>query len=238
VANFISGPIKYFLRRISRIYLGIVCAREHRRQVHAPNERTVEYRFVFDTLLRLAPRSVLDVGPGNSSLPHLMSICGFVVTALDNIRDYWQGSMFNRHFHVVDGDILAPRLDRKFELITCISVLEHIEDHNLAMRNMLGLLEPGGHIALTVPYSEDRFVENVYALPGAGFGKDVSYICRVFSRKEVDAWLSSNNAALVDQEYWKVYTGELHTFGQSIFPVEKNAVSSLHHLSCLLIKKP
>jgi hypothetical protein len=63
------------------------------------NERPIEYRFVFGAIRQTAPESVLDVGTGESALPSLIRTCGPVVTAIDNIRDYWPEGMVNRHFH-------------------------------------------------------------------------------------------------------------------------------------------
>jgi hypothetical protein len=42
-----------------------------------------------------------ELQPGSSSAE-----CGFVVTAIDNVRDYWDHGMVNRHWTVLD----APEL--------------------------------------------------------------------------------------------------------------------------------
>ena len=179
----------------------------------------------------------LDVGTGTTALPHILSNCGFVVTAIDNITDYWSKGMVNRHFHIINDDILNPRISRKFNFITCVSVLEHIENHNDAIKGMVHLLREGGYIAITFPYNEDRYVENVYKLPDSSYGRSTSYICQVFSRSEIDGWLKENNCVIVEQEYWEVFEGNLWTFGKRLTPpvqVEKN---QRHHLTCILIKK-
>ena len=38
----------------------------------------------------------------------LLASCGYVVTAIDNIRDYWPNGMVNRHWHVQNDDITKP----------------------------------------------------------------------------------------------------------------------------------
>lgn len=59
-----------------------------------------------------------------------------------------------RHWLVRDVNILDPGERReKFDAITCISVLEQIEDQERAMRSMASLLAPDGILVLTTPYS-------------------------------------------------------------------------------------
>src|SRR3990172_2031450 len=181
---------KHLIHTFGRLYSQQVCRREYEGQTfHQPNERIIEYRFVFHSILRISPFTILDVGTGVTALPHLFTTCGLMVTAIDNIRDYWPCGMFNRHFYLINDDITNTRITRTFDLITCVSTLEHIKDHKAAIRSMFILLNPGGHLALTFPYNENQYVENVYALPQAGFGKGVPYTCQVFSRNELNEWL-------------------------------------------------
>ncbi|MCK5039274.1 MAG: methyltransferase domain-containing protein, partial [Thermoplasmata archaeon] len=90
------------------------------------NERPMEFGFAFKWLSKTCPKEVLDIGSGTTSWPHVMANCGFHVTAMDKIKEYWEGDFFNRHYYVIDDDITDSKLKDKFDLITCISVLEHI----------------------------------------------------------------------------------------------------------------
>jgi hypothetical protein len=45
----------------------------------------------------------------------------------------------------------AQRDEATFDLITCVSVLEHIPDDGSALRAMLAMLKPGGTLVITVP---------------------------------------------------------------------------------------
>ena len=130
-----------------------ICRSEYEYQPLLRNERPIEYRFLFESLSKTSPFSVLDIGIGTTALPHLLRTCGFIVTAIDNVVDYWPTGMLNRHFHVIDDDITDTRLTGTFDLIACISTLGHIENHQDALRTMFLLLNPGGHIVLTLPYN-------------------------------------------------------------------------------------
>jgi len=223
---------------IGGLYLTPVLLMERKLQRSARvNERPVEYAFVFDCLARICPAEVLDVGSGRAGLPHLMATCGLRVTAVDKMDGYWKGQFVNRHYYVAKDDITQSKIKKQFDLVTCISVLEHIPDHEAAFRGMFQLLKPGGHLLITCPYNESRYVENVYALPGAGYGQNAAYVCQVYSRNEINAWLKQNPGEIVRQEYYQIFAGDLWTFGGRIHPFKKVAQDEKHHLTCILIRK-
>ena len=200
------------------------------------NERSVEYGYVFQALSTYRPRSVLDVGSGDTALPSLMRTCGPIVTAIDNVRDYWRAGMVNRHWHIVDDDITRTNIIDRFDMITCVSVIEHIADHLDAMRSMMSLLAPDGVLVITTPYSETRHVSNVYELEGAAYGHDLPYICRSTSRSELDQWLDAAGGKLVDQEFWKNWSGDVWCQGDILDRPLKVEASAPHQLACLTIK--
>ncbi|KAA3632293.1 MAG: class I SAM-dependent methyltransferase [Calditrichaeota bacterium] len=209
----------------------------HSQQFRRINERPIEFSFVFDCLKKIIPTSILDVGTGTTALPHTMRNCGFKVTAIDNISDYWPDGMFNRHFHVIDDDITDTKIKDNFDAVTCISVLEHIEKFDDAVANMLSLLNPGGHLILTCPYKETEYQKNVYKMEGASYGQNLPFICQMYSRKELDGWLEANNAELVEQQFWQFWDGPYWTFGNQL-PIPKQvSKDELHQHSCMLIRK-
>ena len=122
---------------------------------------------------KIYPKRVLDVGTGVSSLPHIIRYCGSLVTSIDNFKDYWTDEAINRHFHVINEDINNPDTTKKFDLITCISVLEHIENAEKAVCNMFNLLNPKGYLILTFPYTENKYYANVYQENGSSYGQDL-----------------------------------------------------------------
>ena len=161
----IIHKIKLIINSIGMIYPRILCKFEYNQQTFTHlNERPIEFNFVFNNITNIWPKTVLDVGTGKTALPHMMRNCGLIVTAIDNIKDYWEYGMVNRHYHVIDDDITNTKLTKKFDLITCISVLEHINDHRMAMKCMYKLLNPGGYLILTCPYTNSKYVPNVYEL--------------------------------------------------------------------------
>lgn len=201
------------------------------------NERPVEYKFVFDQIAKFYPKKVLDVGTGLTALPHLMANCGCSVVAIDNIKDYWPMGVFNRHYYIINEDIVYPKLKDRFDLITCISTLEHIENFNKAVGSMFSLLNSGGFLILTLPYNENNFVDNVYALSNSNvMGKLPPFKTHVFSRKEIEGWLKEG-ATIVTQEYWQFYTGDFWTTGERLLLPKSVTKNDKHQISCILFKK-
>jgi 2-polyprenyl-3-methyl-5-hydroxy-6-metoxy-1,4-benzoquinol methylase len=231
--------LKRVIHRLGRAYVSKINESEASSQkFKRHNERPIEYRFVFRCLITLRPVTVLDVGTGMTALPSLIASCGCVVTAIDNVQDYWPAGMINRHWPVVHDDIRRPRTKDRFDAITCVSVIEHIGDHAIAFNAMMSLLNPGGHLILTTPYNEHRFVPNVYALPGAAYGQDLPYICRSTSRQEVDGWLHDTGAKIISQEFWQFWSGEVWTQGEPLPTPREVTRDDPHQLTCLLIRNP
>ena len=230
------------VKRIAKTILNLgpnwICKREYLQQsIRRFNERPVEYGFVFKHLARIYPRKVLDVGTGMTALPHLMRSCGFLVTAIDNIKDYWPSGMCNRHYFVMDDDITDSKLDDKFDFITCVSVLEHIEDSEAALRNMSRLLNSDGYLVLTFPYNENNYVRNVYDLVGSSYGQDLPYICQSYSRRELNEWIQGSKCEVIDQEVWQFWDGDYWTVGNQVIPPRQVTTKEKHQLSCILMQK-
>ena len=232
------------LRRIARLAIAKLVSLETQSEAshqtfRRHNERPVEYAWVFRAIGRCAPKRVLDVGTGTTPLPAMMATCGCVVMATDNVKDYWPKGMTNRHWHVQDDDIQTSRLDpESFDLVTCISTLEHIADHRSAMRNMLRSLKPGGHLVLTCPYTAGRFTEDCYRVAGVNpKSRENPYPCRSYSRAELDGWLADSNASLIDAEYWKGFTGEHWAIGDRIAPPLPSSEFADHNLGLFLVRK-
>lgn len=202
------------------------------------NERPMEFSFVLRAVGKVAPKTLLDVGTGTTALPAAIANCGVVVTAIDNITDYWEEGMINRHWHVLQDDIQAPQIAKQFDMVTCISVLEHIKDHSSAMRHMLRLVKPGGYMVLSCPYTDREFVPDTYRQPGADpeSAKQV-YICNSYSRAELDSWLKDGNAELIEAEYWKGFTGKHWAMGTRIAPPQPSTLDGDHNHACFLIRK-
>ncbi|MGH8217379.1 MAG: class I SAM-dependent methyltransferase [Steroidobacteraceae bacterium] len=202
------------------------------------NERPAEFAFVLRCVGRCAPRTILDVGSGTTALPAILSDCGAVVTAIDNVRDYWSSGMINRHWHIEDQDIQRPQIPKRFDMVTCISVLEHIADHRAAVGNIMRLVKLGGHFVLAGPYTDREYVEDTYRVMGADAQSSaMPYICRSYSRAELEGWLKENGGELIEEEYWRTWTGRHWAQGERIAPPTPSTREGNHTHACFLIRR-
>lgn len=223
-------------RLFGKIVLKPILNFEYKKQKIGVNERPVEYEFAFRKLRELGTGNILDIGPGQSSFPHLLRTCGFKVTAIDKVKGYWS-DYWNRHFKIINDDITNPKTDDTFQFITCLSVLEHIPNHKSAIANMYKLLESGGYLLLSFPYNEKEYHQNIYEHPDAGYGKDSKFITQIYSRDTLDSWIKETPFKIISQEYYKTFTGELWTFGERLIPCVEAKSTDPHHLTCLLLQK-
>lgn len=231
--------LKQRILDVLNAYCHFVCRSEWESQTFKRfNERPVEYAFVLSIISKIYPRRVLDVGSGTTALPHILRSCGSLVTATDNIRDYWPSGMVNRHYHVIHDDITTTKLTTCYDLVTCISVLEHIREVDAAVRNMASLLTPGGHLALTFPYNEADYCPNVYALPGSSYGQSAPYVTQSYSRTNLDRWTLNTGLAIVQQQYWRFWSGDFWTVGHQIIPPQAVGPDDRHQLTCVLLRAP
>lgn len=233
------SPLKRAVHSFGRLYIRKICSDEYEQQRFVThNERPIEYRFALAALAEAKPKTVLDVGTGTTAWPHLLHNCGYIVTAIDNVRDYWSAGMVNRHWPVLDVDILSPSdsLRPPYDAITCISVVEHIEDHERAVRNMAALLAPGGILILTTPYSHHHFDANVYARADTAYTSSVPYICRSSSTTELSRWLACG-FELVRQELWCLWSGPVWATGERREWTLAQSPDDPHQLSCFLFRK-
>jgi SAM-dependent methyltransferase len=233
----LKGALRRAYEAGERLYLAPLLKREWRTPpIPELREYVFQFEFAMRAVARHMPRELLDAGSGMSSWPHLLASCGIKVTATDEMRSYW-GSMFNRHYHVIPDDITATRLDRQYDMVTCLAVLTTIADDRPAVRNLFRLVKPGGHLVLTFAYKEEEAVPNAYAIPGAAYGQDFGYICRMFSRLELEAWLTENGGEIEDQEYIEVFSGDYWASGERLPAPRRVAREDKHHWTAVLIKK-
>ncbi len=197
------------------------------------NERAVEYSFAFNHISKLYPKTLLDIGTGSSAFPDLVANCGIGVTAIDKIRGYWKTGFFNRHFLIRNDDIICPRIKDRFDVVTCISVLEHIPDHKKAMRYMCELINPKGYLILTFPYNEHYYIKDIYKdrVPSPNF------VTQIFSRKQINSWLEDSGMEIIEQKCYNMFIGGYWSNGDIIIPPVETDQYHKHHLTCILLRK-
>jgi 2-polyprenyl-3-methyl-5-hydroxy-6-metoxy-1,4-benzoquinol methylase len=225
-------PLKQLAHRVGRAYIAQLTKREEERQTfRLVNERPIEYGFAFTWLTRLQPKTVLDAGTGTTAFPALLRTCGFIVRAIDNVKDYWPRGMVNRHWQVHNEDIMAPGHTPPHDVVTCISVIEHTADSVAAMRGLRRLTVDGGHLILTTPFGAEGH-PNVFAIPGSA-GHANPYICRQHAPSDLARWLECG-FTLVHQEHWRLFASPFCSVGTLVRPPQPTSEPS--NIGCFVLR--
>jgi 2-polyprenyl-3-methyl-5-hydroxy-6-metoxy-1,4-benzoquinol methylase len=92
---------------------------------------------------------LLEVGAGTGALAARLRQLGFQVSACDLFPDQFQAA--DIPFTVADVSEALPYPDQRFEIITCLETIEHLEDQFRFARECARLLVPGGRLLITTP---------------------------------------------------------------------------------------
>lgn len=139
----------------------------------------------------------LDVGTSTGT--NLRLLGGMKVRSITGIEINSQAAEMARvktGQHVVVGDSTnMPFEDKRFDLVLATDVLEHVENHELAVEEIFRVLKPGGRALVTVPafmslwglqddlsQHKRRYVKSelVSLLEGAGFTVEKSWYFNFF----------------------------------------------------------
>ncbi len=196
-------------------------------KVYGPTARHTR-RFIFSLMKGIRFTSVLDAGCGTGVLlqqiiekyPHVrVSGSEYSPQGLEVARKRLpQGD-----FHVLD--LSEKALEKKFDLVTCIDVLEHIEDDRSALKNLAAMT--AGHLILSVPLGP------LFRVEAERMGHVHGY-----SRSEVEAKLREAGFQIVKAIQWGFPFYNLHRrivnrlpAGSStgVFSARKKLVSNAIH---------
>lgn len=103
---------------------------------------------------------ILDAGCGFGQYDRFMlrAFPGAKIDAVDVKQDYLDDCKFYFKKDIDDGfirfskqDLLEPKIKKKYHMVLCVDVLEHIEEDVKVMKNMCDVLKPGGYFLMHSP---------------------------------------------------------------------------------------
>lgn len=104
------------------------------------------------------PGTLLDVGSAETLFPYFCAAYQYQVTTLDleysKVREE-VGKQFNITALVDDLREFNPTLQKRFEFITCLSVIEHIDEDTKAILNVGSYVKPGGILFISTDFYKD-----------------------------------------------------------------------------------
>ena len=142
----------------------------------------------------LKTTKVLDVGTGTGSNLRMLKAAGFSnVFGLDFNREAVNFCKMKGYEFVRQGDICSmPYRDKTFGFVFATDIIEHIEDHQAALKEITRVLKPGGHAIITVPAFKSLW----------GWQDEVSHHQRRYKRSEVSIALNLCGLTIVKIYYF------------------------------------
>lgn len=114
------------------------------------------------------------------------------------------------NLHLCVGDLRGLPVTGPFDVIYCIDVLEHLEDVETCLSDLVRCLSPGGYMFLHVPSRHQRHflpgVDLEYSWLGPGEPGDC-HIWKGFEPQELEAWLQKAGCQVMLSRF---------TFGRTI----------------------
>jgi len=97
----------------------------------------------------------LDIGPGNGLFLENLSLKGFSGEAVDISKkavETIEGSTnLSNRVTVCQCDFMKISAEKKYDVIFCFEVLEHLRDDEAALRKIKKLMKPGGQFMFSIP---------------------------------------------------------------------------------------
>ncbi len=120
------------------------------KSLHDINQLRVDY---IAERVPMSGLSVLDVGCGGGLLSEAMAVCGASVTGID-MGDaplaaagyHMQISGLKIEYRRTTAEALAEREPERFDVITCMELLEHVPDPSSVLKACSKLTKPGGNL--------------------------------------------------------------------------------------------
>lgn len=150
------------------------------------SERIMEYPFLHANI-KVKGGTILDVGPGRSSLPIELASRSHKVWAIDIKRAY-PIPITHPNFTFVHGDIRKTTFpDNFFDVVTAVSSIEHIglgdqndpDGDRKAIQEIARILKPGGNFIITIPFGK----KSIYYKKGKP-------LCRVYNMSALKSLLT------------------------------------------------
>ena len=124
-------------------------------------------KVVSDLLSKIEFNSLLDIGCGDGRfLKEIRKAYGNIKLAgIDSsAKALALAKQLNPELEFEQRDILVSPLETKWDVITLLEVIEHIPPSTLPdfMMSACGMLNPGGHLVITVPHLNEKLISKHY----------------------------------------------------------------------------
>jgi len=143
--------------------------------------RQWEYPWILKNVPFKKKNIVLDVGGGTCHFPALVAKRVKKVIVGEIYRErVWNDNIKNIEYSNID--ISSYKSNEKYDIVMCISVLEHIEKRFTAIKNLMNLVKDGGFLVLTL----DLFLDNSRSCKENEIPEIIKLLKQSFELNEID----------------------------------------------------
>ena len=126
-------------------------------------------QWMYQTIKPYCSGNILEVGSGIGNISQFFLNDNFNVSLSDLSADYFKileskfsgfdnlKGLFTLDFAEKELEQKYPHLIGQFDTVFALNVLEHVPDHEQAIRNCRLLLKPGGNLVILVPAFQSLF---------------------------------------------------------------------------------
>ena len=119
------------------------------------HKRSLRYPDIVETIVKVRPQKLLDVGCGSGYLANLLKsrVADLIVDGLDISRVALDRAKQQLHafWHINIDQEDFPLKPESYDTAVCVEVLEHLYDPEHALKEIYRVLQPGGRAIVTVP---------------------------------------------------------------------------------------
>ena len=157
--------------------------------------------------INLRGKKVLDVGCGGGILSESLASLGAEVTAIDasektiNIAKAHARKVRSSvtYLHTTTEDILSNKSNQKFDVITCLEMLEHVPDPSQTINEFSSLLSAKGNLFISTINRNPR--SYLFAVIGAEYilnllPRGTHDYSKFIKPSEISRWIRSSNLVL------------------------------------------
>jgi 2-polyprenyl-3-methyl-5-hydroxy-6-metoxy-1,4-benzoquinol methylase len=132
--------------------------------IHADTGVHEQAAKLFNKYVPLQSR-VLDVGAGAGAFSQRLTDLNYNVTALDSDPDKWIPTEIPFFQLDIDAGIAASVRDT-FDAVSCLEVIEHVENPWNLLREIYNVVKPGGYVLLSTPNITSFLSRGIFFLTG------------------------------------------------------------------------
>lgn len=161
-------------------------------------------QWMYQSIKPFCKGRVLEIGSGIGNISGMLIADKHEIFLSDFNKNYCQQlemrfGKFPNFLGTAKIDLCDPQFEQEhanhlgqYDTVFALNVVEHIEDHNLAIKNCYSLLKPGGHIIILVP---------AYMALYNRFDKELGHFRR-YTKSSLTQLISANQFEIIHARYF------------------------------------